>query len=302
MRGRRWSVIITIAIGLAVSAVAQDDVDPSLDVRVNYVYAAQFGFGAYAVGGLDVNVYSLPIPYTVEHIYRDWDLRIRVPIIYGRYRFSTRFTEDGERIAVSAHTNSMAVAPRLQLDVPIIEGLRISPVASWGIGGTFDSGGRVQAGDVRFNLQSDESWFHTYEAGVTSLYQRHYGDFTAGLGGSLIWAGDDFFDENGDMESYGSFRCGVEGRHPLGFAIHERRPDGGLYFVYDRFFPSLQFTRVRRAALEVTDLFEIGVTVGAASPLDLPMVGDRLDDLRVGAAFQTGDGLDAWKLSLGFPF
>ena len=42
--------------------------------------------------------------------------------------------------------------------------------------------------------------------------------------------------------------------------------------------------------------------IGSATPLDLPYVGAMLDDLRLGVAYQAGDGLDAWKLSTGFPF
>lgn len=294
---------IGVAAGLLLAATAGAQDGENLDVRVNYVYAAQFGFGAYEVGGLRVNVYSLPIPYTWEHVYRDWDLHLRVPIVYGHYHFSTHFEQDGIPISVRAHTNSLAVAPRLQLDIPIlVEGLRISPVGSWGVGSTFDSGGHVRAGDQRIALDDSESWFHTWQVGISSLYQHHWGDWTGNLGTALIWAGDDFFDDSDDTESYGTWRIGVEARHPLGFAILGRLPDAGLQVIYDRFFPSLEFSRARRAALEVTDLVEIGVTFGAATPLDLPWVGDLLDDFQLGAAYQVGDGLDAWKLSTGFPF
>ena len=45
MHARRWWVGLTAAcLVLAGTAGAQDD---TLDVRVNYVYAAQFGFGAF---------------------------------------------------------------------------------------------------------------------------------------------------------------------------------------------------------------------------------------------------------------
>ena len=34
------------------------------NVTVNYVYAQQFGLGGYDIGGLSVQVYTLPLPYT----------------------------------------------------------------------------------------------------------------------------------------------------------------------------------------------------------------------------------------------
>ena len=159
----------------------------------------------------------------------------------------------------------------------------------------------MQVGEQRLPLDSSESWFYTWQVGATSLYQRRWRHLTGNAGLALLGAGDAGFGDDG-TEDYGVVRAGLEVRHPLGFTVVGREPNAGLYVIYDRFFPSLQFTRVRRAALEVSDLVEIGVTLGAASPLELPWVGDLLDDLHLGAAYQTGDGLDAWKLSTGFPF
>jgi hypothetical protein len=297
--GARCRVALAAALlSIGAAAAAQDE----LDVRVNYVYAAQFGFGSYSLGGLRVNVYTLPIPITWENVFRDWDLNLRVPIVYGRYRFSARYFEDNVRISVRSSTNSLAVAPQLRLDIPLADTWWVSPMVSWGFGSTFDTSGSAQIGDERASIDVSESWFHTYQAGVSTLYQRRWRGFTGNLGGALLGAGDDFFDEDGNTERYGTFRVGAEARHPLGFEIAGRTPDAGLYFIYDRFFPSLQFTQVRRAALEVDNQYEVGLTFGAASPLQLPWVGDLLDELRVGASYVTGDGLDAWRLSTGFPF
>ena len=42
---------------------AQSTPDRS-ELRVNYVYAGQLGFGAYELGGLSVQIYKLPLAYT----------------------------------------------------------------------------------------------------------------------------------------------------------------------------------------------------------------------------------------------
>lgn len=299
---RRWRTVLCAgALWLAGEPAAAQT--PELKVQVNYVYAAQFGFGSYDVGDLTVDVYTLPLAYTFKEIYRDWDLTLGLPIVYGHYTFRTTLVEGGQRFGIEAHQRSIAAEPRLRLQIPIIHHLWLSPFAAFGAGSTFDSGGRVkQQGQTRFHLNSDESGFYTYQGGYTLLYEYDWRAFTLFLGDALIGAGDDFFDDSNNTEAYGTLRNGIELRHPLGFEILHRVPDAGVFFIYDHFFPALQFTRVRRSTLDVDDLFEVGMTFGSATPLDLPYVGDMLDDLRLGVAYEAGDGLDAWKLTTGFPF
>lgn len=274
----------------------------SVNAHVNYVYASQFGFGAYEVGGLDVAVYTLPLSFTFKDVYRDWDVRLGLPITYGHYRFKTVSNRDGERVSIKAHSESLATEPKVTLDIPLFSGFRFSPMGAFGGGSTLDSGGRVRAGSETFPLDSSESYFYTYQVGYTCMYEYVGLPFRLFFGNALIWAGDDFVDSDDDVESYGTLRNGVEARHPLGFDLWDRVPDGGLYFIYDHFFPSLQFTRVRKDALSVSDLVEVGVNIGSATALDLPWVGSTLDDVRIGIGYQAGDGFDAVRVTTGFPF
>jgi hypothetical protein len=145
--------------------------------------------------------------------------------------------------------------------------------------------------------------FYTYQIGVSSLYERPWNGFTFSLGNSFIYAGDaSFGDEDETVEGYGAYRVGVAARHPLGFEIWTIEPDAGLYFVYNLFTPSLEFTRFRQSALEVDHLYEIGATIGTESPLDLPLIGRALDDMRIGASYDVAEGLDGFRLTFGFPF
>ena len=50
-------------------------------VNLNYVYAAELGFGGYSLSGLTAQVYTLPLDYTLHDVLRDgWALRILAPI------------------------------------------------------------------------------------------------------------------------------------------------------------------------------------------------------------------------------
>lgn len=115
-----------------------------LNVQVNYVYAAQFGFGSYEVGDLTVSVYTLPLAYTFKDLYRDWDLTVGLPIVYGDFSFKTMLVEEGERFGVQAQQRSLATEPKLRLQIPILSELWLSPFVAFGAGSTFDSSGRVR--------------------------------------------------------------------------------------------------------------------------------------------------------------
>ena len=268
---------------------------------MNYVYAAQFGFGGYRIGGLSVQVFSIPIEFTLPDLVLDWDLRTGLPILYGRYELA------GETlgIEVSATTNTLGFQPRLQLDIPIVEGLRVSPRGSLGFAVPF--GSRL---DVKFRGQPidgvsiDDEAFYTYEIGLSGLYERKLSDFTRSLGSAYLYAGDAPFQRTAtsQIEGYGTFRAGVDLRHPLGFRIGDLVPDASVFFIYSVFTPALKFTRIGDETLEVPEIFEIGATVGSETPLVLPGLGDLLDGMRIGAGYDRGREFEAWHVVFGFPF
>jgi hypothetical protein len=303
------------ATGLAaVAQTAAAQEVAQFDAKVNYVYATQFGFGGYKVGGLRTDVYSLPIGFTIDDVLMDWDLAVGIPITYGRFRFSDSIPvfENGVQtrsVFVRVDTNTMASEPKLQLDIPIhaIPGLRISPLGAFGFGGTFATDASAQEGNVKQSLPTSETAFYTYQIGVSSMYTRSWNDFRLLVGNAFIYAGDASFDSTDDtVEGYGTFKTGVEGRYPLGFEIGEFIPDIGAFFAYNLFTPSLQFTRVQRNPLEIDQIFEVGGTIGASQPFTIPWVPEvvdhALDDFRLGVGYQTGKDLDGVRLTFGFPF
>ncbi len=289
-----WSVC-----GAAGVAGGQEEL--KLDADVNYVYAAQFGFGGYSIGGLSVQVFSLPLEFTLEDLVMDWDLRIGLPILYGRYEVSG----ETQGIEVSATTNSIGFQPKLQLDIPVFDGFRVSPVGALGVAVPF--GGRLDVraqGEPVEGVNLDTETFYTYEIGLTSLYERELGAFDLSLGNALIYAGDAPFTrtEASSIEGYATFRSGIDVRHPLGFKLGDLVPDASVFFIYSLFTPALKFTRIGDDVLSVPQIFEFGATVGSATPLVLPGIGDLLDGMRLGAGYDRGKDFEAIHVVFGFPF
>jgi len=298
-RGFTWTLFVVAAVmGMAAPTGAQQE--PRLDAQINYVYASQFGFGGYRIGGLSAQVYSLPIEFTVPDLVMDWDLRIALPIQYGRFDVS------GESFGaeVDASVNTIGFQPKLQLDIPVFEGFRISPLGSMGVVAPFGSKVRLTYLGQNVEAELDDDPFYTYQIGLSSLYERELGEFTLSLGNAILYAGDAPFDrkENSQIEGYGTFRTGIDVRHPLGFKIGDLAPDASAFFIYSVFTPALKFTRIGDDVLSVPQIFEIGATLGSSTPLVLPWLGDLLDGMRIGLGYDRGKDFEAWHVVFGFPF
>ncbi|HZR81490.1 MAG TPA: hypothetical protein VFD92_10380 [Candidatus Binatia bacterium] len=300
IRAIRRALVVAVAAAVAAIAVAapargQQPPEPEFHFAVNYVYAAQLGFGGYSVGGLNVHLYSLPIGLKFDDVIADWALRLEIPIQYGDYDFHG--TVEDVRVSGTSHT--IAIAPKAKLEIPVVPRLwRVSLIGGWGFGTSFDSSARAVQGDERTPVELDDTSFYTYQAGASSLLQREVGGFTFGLGNSFVYAGNATLDGDPSVEGYGALSTGVEAKHALGFRVWSLVPDASLFFIHDYFTPSLQFTRTARSNLEVDNLFEIGVTFGSETPIEVPF----LEDLRLGGSYQFGNGLDAVRLNFGFPF
>jgi hypothetical protein len=298
------AVLFAVCAGLAAPhpARAQDD-EPGLNVSVNYVYAAQLGFGGYRVGGLRVNVYSLPIEYTLRDVFLDWRLKISFPVLYGDYDFDGSVQDEGETVRVRADQNTLSAEPKLKLEVPVLEPWTVSLIGAWGFGSTFDTRVRGRRGSGPFQRLPElegERWYYTYQVGISSLVQQHVDRWTFSLGNAFIYAGTATLDGEHDVEAYGALETGVEARHPLGFRIDAYEPDASLFFIWYYFTPSLEFSRVGRASLQVDNVYEIGLTFGAdqETPFHIPVLGNP----RLGVSYRVGNDLDAVRVNFGFPF
>ncbi len=307
---RRSGAIVLLAacltLPLARAARAQQQ-ELNFDASVNYVYAAQLGFGGYRVGGLSVQVYSLPIERTLHDVFLDWRLRVAFPILYGDYDLDATQELQGVPYRLRVDQRTLSAEPKLKLEIPLTERWTASLIGAWGFGSSFDTRVRLRIANYpSFRLRQFEqsTWYYTYQVGVSSLFQEKVGRWTLSLGNAFIYAGTADLEtdaaEGGEVQAYGALETGVEARHPLGLRVSGYAPDASLFFIWYYFAPALEFTRVGRALLQVDHLYEVGLTFGAdpETPFRIPLLGNP----RLGVSYRVGTDLDAVRLNFGFPF
>jgi hypothetical protein len=259
---------------------AQEETE-NIGARVNYVYAAQLRFGAYKLGGLSVQVYQLPLAYTFQ-LGKDqgWELKVKMPVLYGHYRFKTTLNAGDQQIKLSKKLDSLSVVPGIELHIPLSDRWLLKPFAEWG----------------PLKDLSGGPWNHVYAIGVRSLVSYGWKRFQFTLGNALLYAGNATFSGD-EEESYGTLETGIEVRHPLGFAIKGYAPDIGGFFAHYHFFPAAEFTRLRQGPLKLHNQYEFGFSLGSEPSWKLWIIRAP----RVGVSYRFG-GLDAVRVNFGFPF
>ncbi len=285
-------IVLPILVLLASAAIythrgnAQSD---NTDVQVNFVYAFELGFGSYDIGGLDVQVYSLPVSYTFHDLMGNEKLNLvfNSRLFYGRFRFRYR-SEDGTKLKIDQDV--LSYIPGLELRYEAVKNWHIKPFANAGLAWQIYNKARPRG------LNVDDSKIFVYTLGITSLYQIFWERFTFSVGNKIAWAGNTTFDGD-SKESYGVLENGLEAKHPVGFRIKGYEPDMSVYFNWYHFFPAAKFDRFLREPLKVENQYEIAGTVGSATPLKLWIVSNP----RIGVGYRFGD-LNAFTVNFGFPF
>lgn len=277
------SLAVALSLGIAGGAAAQtpppQSPPPYSTVRLNYVYAANLGFGGYAIGGLTADVFSLPLATTFDVGDDGWKLRVKAPIQLGIYSFQGSFL--GTKLSVNQQ--SLGVIPGLELQVPVGERVTLKPfVDLGGIHGFGTTGGAAN------------SWVYT--VGVRAVTRFQVGDdWTLLIGNGALFAGDS---GGGFTENYTSIQNGIGIRRPLGISFNGFEPDVGVYTAWSCSPKPLEFSRFLDPPLRVSNQGEIGVTLGSALPFEV--LGTR--NPRIGAGYVFGEGLTVWHVSFGFPF
>jgi hypothetical protein len=252
-------------------------------VNLNYVYAADLGFGGYSLSGLTANVYTLPLSFTIHDVRQGdgWGMQVLAPVQFGVYNFRATGV-DGRYIAIDQY--SVAEVPGVEFQIPVGERTMVKPFGQFGIANAFGP-----------NVGNPNSW--VYLGGVRAVTQWHAGDYTLSLGEHVIYAGDATVGP-GFAERFVSLSVGGEIRHPLGFTIGRATPDIGVYLA-QYYYPSpLQFSRFSRPDLKVVNQGEVGLSIGSTTPYHMLF----LDSPRIGIGYVFGGGLDVWHVNFGFPF
>ena len=298
---------VAALLGLCSSvAGAQSSGQDNTTITVNYVYAAQLGIGTYDIGGLSVNVFTLPLSTTrpLSGIFdlgpaadnaEDWRIRFKFAPSFGSFDFEQTDPDFG-KIDIQQHT--LAFTPGLELIAPVNDIWAIKPSMDVGLGKIISSSG-AGAGD--------ENYFVTYTAGLRSLVELPAREYTFALGNGVIYAGNSELGGS-DSEAYWAIETGIQVRRSLGFSLADigfdnpndagAVPEVGIYFVHYYFPDPLLFSRFRDVPLEVNNQFEFGLTLGSATPWDFL----KISNPQIGASYIFGDDLDAFRINFGFPF
>lgn len=285
-------LLLSPLLPVAVNTSWAQNNNKNTEVTVNYAYAAQLGFGGYDVGGLSVNIYTLPFNWTFPICVteRPWQLKVKLPVRYGHFNFDER-APDGTKL--SADLDVFSVGAGLELEVPVTSHWSLKPF------GTFGFIEQIYSDVSPAGLEADFPFSYYYTTGLRSLVQYDWRSFTFGLGNGLIYAANAAFDGSGS-ESYSAFEAGVDARHPLWFNIGRYQPDANVFFIYYHFLSPVRFTRFLEEPLEINDQFEFGFSLGFAMPSKIWI----FDDPRIGASylFDSEGELNAFRINFGFPF
>jgi hypothetical protein len=272
--------VLTGSVGS--NAYAEAASGPNRTVNINYVYAAELGFGGYSLSGLTASVYELPLYYSLHMAPGDaWGLKLLAPLQLGIYSLNVTDT-DGTRISIKEQ--SIALVPGLELEIPVGSRTVVKPFGQFGVGHTF-------------GLDTGSPNAYIYMTGVRAVSQWQVSSTAISVGNALIYAGNAPIG-SGFSEHYVSLQLGVEVRHPLGFSVGGLTPDVGVHSIYYNYPSPLVFSRFLLPELRIQNQGEIGLSFGSATPFRL--LG--MSNPRLGAGIIFGDGLTVWRVYFAFPF
>jgi hypothetical protein len=279
IRARLRLLVILFGFGLWLTARVPLAEEQLPAAAVNFAYATVLGTGVYEVGERRVYVLNMPFHCTLREPSGDRPgLRFKLPVSLGTHQFDWRdILEDDfpERL------QTVGFVPGLELVWALTERWRLKPFA--------------QLGYVA-DLQEDNDAY-VYVAGIKSLYQQSHGRSTLSLGAGGTLAGQRAL-RGGSDTGFGLVELGVDWRHPLGLRLLERNLDASLFYIASRYFNDVDFLDIGDQRFSIRHTHEIGVTLG----IDRPVAVCGVEFDRVGVGYQFGDGLDALRFNLGFPF
>jgi hypothetical protein len=143
--------LVALATTLAVQCVTREVVTPP---SVPYAFAAELGSGVYDFGGRTLQVYRLPISWSLRPAEPDkvgW--RLRVPVTAGFLNFRTEDILEGH---LPSSIDMLSVAPGLEWEFLPREGWSVRPYFEAGL--IFASGSNVDSVNANAGVQTDYRW------------------------------------------------------------------------------------------------------------------------------------------------
>jgi len=176
---------------------------------VNFAFATQLGSGVYSVGGRTIQIYRLPVAWTIrEPGDHSPSIRLRLPITFGIYDFAAR---DVVESGLPDHLDTFSAAGGIEFDFPLANGWQLVPYAE--AGRAWDRSGDGDATLYAASLHARREW------PAAERLQR----FQVGI----IYAGVDLTGSAGTSDMV-KVETGFETRRPLDFRYGGAPADGGV--------------------------------------------------------------------------
>ena len=252
---------------------------------ISFAFASQAGSGIYDIEGRVVQIYRVPISFTVKPLEegRRWGAAVRLPVTFGFYDYEAEDVLSGD---LPSHVGTASLLAGVRFDVRAASNWVLSPYVDAGAAKDFDGGSAV--------------W--VYDVGLKSEVSFPAGTWDGLAGQELLWAGAA---GSGDPATdwYAEAKAGFEFRRELPLNIGKSRADIGLFGVYHRYVKNEEESVALRYAAPATvpgvdEQTELGVSFGTRPTL----AWWKVSMPKLGVSYLFGDGVSAVRLVFGEVF
>jgi hypothetical protein len=248
--------------------------------QINWYYAHEFGTGAYKVGDTTVEIFRVPISYTLRaKTDHRWGVKFILPFTFGYHNFKYEVKDIIDKIFEEDFA-SVTITPGMELEIPFFYDSTMFPYLYAGYGDETSGG--------------TNAWI--YGSGLRILNDYQWRTSKVVLGGAFTYSG--YNSSDGQKRATTSLRFGVNMITPFNVKVLNRTPAVGVHFIMFFYFDELDFESEERQPLELTNEYEVAVTLGTKRPMSF--LGMDFD--RFGLAYRWSDELRAIKLIASFPF
>lgn len=260
-----FSLRLTIAGALlAGTSAALAAEEPSL----SFAFASQAGSGIYTIEGRVVQIYRIPVAFTVKPLDDDaiWGAALTLPLTFGFYDYKAVDVLEGQ---FPPHIGTASLLP-----------------------------------GVEFNVRATKNWILSphVDFGARSVVSFPIATWDVRAGQELLWAGA-AETENPLTAWYSEVMAGFEFRHELPGSSGRTRWDVGVFVVYEHYFKNEGSTPVAvtysaAATPGVDEQTEIGISFGTRPKL----AWKKISMPKLGVSYLFGDGLHGVRLVIGEVF
>jgi hypothetical protein len=238
-------------------ALAQQTLSAGDKSVANFAFATQLGSGIYTIDGRTIQIYRIPLAYTVRpETETRWGLKVTFPLTIGFYDFKPIDVVD---TGVPDSLDTLSLVPGIEFRVPSGNVL-LKPF--------------LEGGVAREGASNTSAW--VYSGGLRTFARFTSGKFDVDLGNGLVYA---YVDPEGNTvaDDFEALHTAVQARHTMGVDLWNRELEYGMYTSIEIYFGEPQFPLPADGG-SVSDQYEVGVTLGPKEPwkiwkIKLPKLG-----------------------------